>query len=132
MARLVVEAVSREYSTSDLVWHLQLFVSVSRADDGTPVTGLELDNFRVCSAIGGVLTVTLSGGYEGDWEPLDVEPAGCYSLSVTRKWEKRGAAIQEWTEGEFYSFGVQARVENKATGETDVGQGVVRIESLGK
>ena len=131
MARLIVEAVSREYTSFDTVWHLMLFVSVSRADDGSSVTGLKQDNFRICSSVGLVLDMKLHGGSEATWEPADTEPAGCYSLSITRKYETGGPPILEWVKGEFYPFGIQVRVRDRETKETHMGQTVVRIESLG-
>ncbi len=131
MARLIVEAVSEEYRSVDVVWHLLLFVSVSRADDGAPVTGLKQEDFRICSPLGSVLELKLLGGSEAQWEPADIESAGCYSLSVIRKWESGGPAIFEWVKGEFYPFGIQVRVRDKA-GLAHIGQTVVRIESLGK
>ena len=132
MARLLVEAVSREYTSVDRVWHLMLFVSVSRADDGSPVTGLKQEHFRICSPLGHVLDMNLVGGSEAQWEPTDTEPAGCYSLSVTRKQETGGPPILEWVKGEFYPFGIQVRVRDRKTKETHLGQTVVRVESLGR
>lgn len=132
MSRLLVEAVSRERQFSDSWWQLALFVSVSRADDGTPVTGLELHQFRVCAPTGSILEFNLSGGYEAHWEPTDQELAGCYSLNVRYQWETKGPGLNEWTEGEFYPFGIQVRVPDKEAGVTHMGQTVVRVESLGK
>jgi hypothetical protein len=125
MARLIVEAVSNETVSSDLVWHLQLYVSVSRADDGRPVTGLTQSNFRLCSSVGLVLDPKLSFGSESRWEPDDTELAGCYRLSINRNAE--GA---KWTEGEYYAFGLQVIV-NEDKVPTHFGQTVISILSQG-
>ena len=132
MARLIVEAVSREYKSADAAWRLTLFVSVSRADDGAPVTGLALSAFRICSPLGELLDLELLEGREACWEPDDTEPAGCYALDVRRKWEGGGTPVQPWTKGEFYSFGIQVRRHDEASGTTDRGQTVIRVESLGQ
>lgn len=131
MARLIVDAVSGESKFGDLVLQLKLFVSVSRADDGASVTGLTTNNFRICSPIGGGFEMKLLSGYEAQWEPTDVEPAGCYALSITYRWEKGGLPI-EWHKGEFYPFGIQARVDDREGERAHTGQTVLRIESLGK
>jgi len=53
MARFIVEAVSSEYQ-GDVLETLPIGVSVSRADDGAPVTGLTADNFRITAAAAGL------------------------------------------------------------------------------
>lgn len=130
MSRLIVEAVSQESKSSDLVWHLEIYVSVSHADSGKPVTGLTLENFRVCAFVGLILELKLHSASESEWETQDTEPSGCYRISITRKSESE-SAVQKWTKGEFYSFGIQARIFDKKSKVTDAGQTVVRVESLG-
>src|SRR4030095_11863169 len=106
MARLIVNAVSNETRSSDLVNHLVLYVSVSHAKDGKPVTGLTDANFRVASSVGSVIQAVVQSAYEGRWEPDDQEPAGCYRLSVFRD---PTSPFGSWRQGEFYAFGVQVR-----------------------
>lgn len=125
MARLIVEAVSNETVGGDLVWHLQLYVSVSRADDGRPVTGLTLSNFRICSSVGLVLDPKLSLGSESRWEPGDSELSGCYRLSINRN-----AGGDKWAKGEYYAFGLQVIV-NEGNVPTHFGQTVVSVLSQG-
>ena len=131
MARLIVEAVSGEHKTTDVVWELMLFVSVSRADDGRPVTGLDQENFRICSPVGSVLELKLLGGTEAQWEPTDQSPAGCYSLGIMRKWQSGDSPIFEWVKGEFYPFGIQVLVRDHQAAVIHMGQTVLQIESLG-
>ncbi len=131
MSRLIVEAVSKEVKSIDVVWHIEIYVSVSLADTGKPVTGLSKSNFRVCSFTGKILEMNLHGAYESEWETQDTEPAGCYAISITRKQEKEGSSLEKWTKGEFYAFGIQARVRDKKTKKTNMGQTVVNVESLG-
>lgn len=130
MGRLIVEAVSSETKFVDLRSRLELFVTVSRASDGSPVTGLETQDFRFCSPAGTVYGLTLEGGREATWEGL-TEAAGCYSLSVAFRPEGGRAPTREWVEGEFYPFGVQVRFKDSA-GTLHSGQTVVRVQSLGK
>jgi hypothetical protein len=49
MSRLIVNAVSGEFVSSDSIGEVALFVSVSRASNGKSVTGLTKDNFRILS-----------------------------------------------------------------------------------
>jgi hypothetical protein len=130
MSRLIVEAVSSETRFVDLRSRLELFVSVSRASDGAPVTGLQTKDFRFCSPAGNVYGLTLEGGREAVWEGTS-EAAGCYSLSVAFKGEGGRTPAREWVEGEFYPFGIQVRFKD-AAGALHAGQTVVRIQSLGK
>lgn len=125
MARLIVEAVTNESTGSDTVSHLLLFVSVSRADDGRPVTGLTKDNFRISSSIGLVIDPTLSSTLsEAKWEPGDSELSGCYRMSVLR------GGGEKWTKGQLYAFGLQVRV-NEGGSPVHFGQTVVSVTSLG-
>jgi hypothetical protein len=136
MARLIVNAVSNETRSSDLVNHLVLYVSVSHAKDGKPVTGLSDANFRVASSVGSVIQAVVQGAYEGRWEPDDQEPAGCYRLSVFRD---PTSPFGSWRQGEFYAFGVQVRTfrevgkgRRKHRVPADHGQTVVAVESFGQ
>ena len=131
MTRLIVEAVSGETKFVDLRSRLELFVSVARAADGAPVTGLKAQDFRFCSPAGTVYGLTLEGGREATWEGTESEGTGCYSLSIAFKPESGRNPAREWMEGEFYPFGIQVRFED-AAGAIHLGQTVVRIQSLGK
>lgn len=124
MARLIVEAVTNESTSSDTVSHLLLFVSVSRADDGTPVTGLTKDNFRISSSIGVVIDPSISSFSEAKWEPGDSELSGCYRLSILR------GGGQNWFKNELYAFGLQVRV-NQGGSPVHFGQTAVSVTSLG-
>lgn len=130
MTRLIVEAVSGETRFVDLRSRLELFVSVSHARNGAPVTGLRTQDFRFCSPAGTVFGLTLERGPEAQWEGTS-EPAGCYSLSVAFKPEGGRRPAREWVEGEFYPFGIQVRYQDSA-GVVHLGQTVVRVQSLGK
>ena len=132
MPRLIVQAVSNEHTGSDSVYRLEILASVSRADDGSPVSELGIANFRVASSVGLVLDPKPHGAYELKWETADVEPAGCYRLSISRG---GGESFGEkWYEGEFYQFAVQARTfsDGRPRVVVDQGQGIVRVESLGQ
>lgn len=126
MARLLVSAVTRE-STGDS-WHrLLIYVSVSRADDGSPVTGLDQSNFRVTSNLSLVIDPTVAAVHETNWEPSDTEPSGCYSIDIGRP--------EGWGPGQNYTFGVQARTFNKGgprAGVLDQGQTAVSVISTGE
>jgi hypothetical protein len=82
VARLLVEARTAEWTSGDVVRELLVGVSVSRADDGTPVTGLTADNFRVAAQLGDLSDFAIDQVSEWEWEPSAVELAGCYQLSV--------------------------------------------------
>jgi hypothetical protein len=132
MTRLIVEAVSGETKFVDLRSRLELFVSVARAADGAPVTGLKAQDFRFCSPAGSVYGLTLEGGREATWEGVEGEGTGCYSLSIAFKPEKSGRnPAREWMEGEFYPFGIEVHYQD-ADGAIHLGQTVVRVQSLGK
>ena len=132
MARLLVEAISKESKSSgDIVYKLELYVSVSWADTGEPVTGLTSDNFKVCYPYGLAYELFVHGGYESKWEPEDNKLAGCYALEIGAKKALGEPGIKKWTEGEFYSFGIQARLPDRANKQVHYGQTVVRIQSLG-
>jgi hypothetical protein len=101
MARLLVEAVSSEGGFLDDPWAVGVGVSVSRADDGTPVTGLTKENFRVASTEGWVDWAEYVN--EMKWEPTDAEPSGCYGVGIYKK------PPQGLTLGNRYVFGIQVR-----------------------
>ena len=67
MARLIVEAVS-----------------VSRADDGSSVTGLDQGNFRVAAPGGLLLRLRVTRAHEHKSEPGDAQLSGGYVLSIDR------------------------------------------------
>lgn len=122
MARLLVSAVTRESAGSDTVHQLLIFVSVSRADDGSPVTGLDKSNFRITSSISLAADPTVTSVHEAKWEPADAEPSGCYSINIGRS--------EGWGKGQTYVFGVQARTFNKGgprAGVADQGQAAVSV-----
>jgi hypothetical protein len=122
MARLVVSAVSRE-SKGDTKNQLLIFVSVSRADDGSPVTGLDASNFRITSNVSLVVDPVVSSAHEGKWEPGDSEPSGCYAIGIFRS--------DGWGPGQNYTFGVQARTfAGKGRGRTVVDQGQTALAVL--
>jgi len=130
MGRLIVEAVSAESRFLDVAGRLVLFVSVSREEDGAPVSGLKDQHFRIAAPAGSVFGVRLESVEEARWEGQQPEPAGCYSLSIAFQPEAKASDSREWIEGEFYTFAVQARFN--AGGGQSSGQALVRIESLGK
>jgi len=121
MARFVVHAVSAESVNSDSVGDLLIYVSVSRADNGKPVTGLTKDNFR---STGSGLTLSIVTSLESKWGPAGTELAGCYELSV------RNMDASAWIKGEYYSLGVQVRTFNRKK-VVGCGQTVVNVQSLG-
>lgn len=128
MARLIVNAVAAEVVGSDVVGDVVIYVSVSRADDGSPVTGLTKDNFRLASSVGFAIDTVVSQVNESKWEPEDKEPSGCYELWIART--DKANLVQKWSKGEYYQFGVQVRTF-KITSVVDCGQTVVNVQSLG-
>ncbi|MBC7870643.1 MAG: hypothetical protein H7Y09_07365 [Chitinophagaceae bacterium] len=133
MARLIVEAVSREIKSHDEAYQLELFVSVSRADDGVSVRGLKQENFRVCvyAGIFAEFEISPSPFSESPWEPLDREPSGCYGLTIKLKFPFLGTDLQKWNRYEYYVFGIQALIRDQAGSIVHQGQTVVRVQSLG-
>ena len=70
---------------------LQIYISISRADDDKPVTGLLAHNFRITSL--GLPTEnppnTAGADYkvlvgERTWDPQDTEPSGVYDLVLSK------------------------------------------------
>jgi hypothetical protein len=130
MSRLLVTAVSGESKFLDIVFHLELFVCVVDANTGEPITGLLADHFRLCSPVGMVYGSVISACTEATWNPQNTEGAGCYSLNIAVSKDVEKQKL-EWMEGEFYTFGIQARYTDESQA-THIGQTVVRVQSLGK
>jgi len=130
MSRLVVEAVSGESKFIDIVFHLELFVSVSDAQTGAPVSGLTLDSFRLCAPSGTLFDTIFAAGTEAAWNGPQREASGCYSLSVSISMDNNKGKL-EWVEGEYYPFGVQVQFTDDDS-RAHMGQTVVRVQSLGK
>ena len=139
MARLLVDAVSREISGADHVYALELLVSVSRASSGVAVTGLTKSDFRICHHVGNQFDFRIGSPVsELEWEPGDTVPSGCYALSLYLKPEGTSEYV-EWGRNHFYAFGVGVRWYESsgqtpgglAYGQFHEGQTVVRVQSLG-
>src|SRR5262245_30350459 len=123
MARLIVEACTGEMALGgDVVYNLLLGVSVSRADDGKPVTGLTAGNFRLASDIGVARDFKVLEARELMWEPSDTEPSGCYQIAITMM------PMEKFLKGERYVFGIQVRTPLKPV---DFGQTIVELISTG-
>lgn len=129
MSRLIVEAVSGESKYTDIVFHLELFVSVADSVTGAPISGLQPDHFRLCSPSGKVFDTTISSSSEALWSS-STENSGCYALGVAIA-KDGGRQKLEWMEGEYYPFGIQVRYTDEHN-EVHAGQTVVRVQSLGK
>lgn len=130
MGRLIVEAVSGESRFVDEAGQLVLFVSVTR-EDGTAVSGLKAQHFRIAAPAGSVYGLSVQRVNETHWEGAVAEPAGCYTLSIAFPGDARNSEKREWIEGEFYQFAIQVRF-TEGSNQAHSGQTVVRIESLGK
>jgi hypothetical protein len=130
MSRLAIQAVSGESKFVDIVFHLELFVSVSFADSGLPVSGLQAQHFQLCAPSGKVFDTTIATCTETQWGNHSGEGAGCYELGITIA---KGAGHENlaWLEGEYYPFGIQARFSDDSN-HVHTGQTVVRVQSLGK
>jgi hypothetical protein len=145
MARLVVEGRTAEWTSGDVVRELLVGVSVSRADDGAPVTGLGIENFRVAAQFGDLSDFAIDQVSEWKWEPGDVERAGCYQLSIG--WRPLADAVRLRTppptppppsgfplmRGWRYVFGIQARTfdNHMPPRVVDQGQSIVEVISMG-
>ena len=130
MSRLVIEAVSGESKFTDIMFHLELFISVSDAATGMPVSGLRPEHFRLCSHVGKIFDMSISAIAEALWDRATGEGAGCYSLGISIS-KDSGRHKLEWIEGEFYPFGLQVRFRDEQN-HVHIGQTVVRVQSLGK
>jgi hypothetical protein len=102
MARLLVQACTAE-GGADIVFNVLVGVSVSRVDNGAPVTGLKHENFRVASITFGSVQDFTVGARESMWEPGDVELSGCYELNISL------VGGQRFFQGTRYVWGIQAR-----------------------
>ncbi len=139
MARLVVEACSAEWRRGpDIIGRLLIGVSVSRANDGSPVTGLGTGNFRLAAQFGGGADFAVAQVGEWRWEPDKVDPAGCYLLRIGLRLDffdqdPRPATGDSFTPGEQYTLGIQARTfdNHHPPRVVDQGQTIVRVISLG-
>jgi hypothetical protein len=69
MTRLLVEARTAEWTSGDVDRELLVGVSASRADDGSPVTGLGVGNFRVAAQFGDLSDFAVDEVREWSWEP---------------------------------------------------------------
>ena len=119
MARLIVSLASAELVGGDTLNAVELFVSVSRATNGKPVTGLTEKNFRV--VLGDDVRVGCS---ENRWQPDRTELSGCYNLSLNH------TSASPFLKGEFYQIGVQVRTF-KGKKAVDFGQAAISVQSLG-
>jgi len=122
--------VSGESEFTDIMFRLELFVSVSDGKTGLPVSGLQPEHFRLCSPVGKLFDMSISSQSEATWDRMADEGAGCYSLGISISKES-GKQKVEWIEGEFYPFGIQVRFTDDHN-ELYMGQTVVRVQSLGK
>jgi hypothetical protein len=143
VARLLVEACTAELTTADVVRELLVGVSVSRVHDGTPVTGLGTENFRVAAQLGDLSDFAIDDVSEWEWEPGDAEPSGCYQLSIG--WRpfadvhvigqpSAPPSGMKLATGWRYVFGIQARTfdNHRPPRVVDQGQTIVELISLGE
>jgi hypothetical protein len=123
MSMLLVEASS--FLPKTVSQPLRMCVSVSRDDDGKPVTGLKKSNFRVAS----LLTNTdfqVVDVFEWLWEPAAAERAGCYEIWVT-------VTPPPPEHGPNWLFGLQVRIfapkhlPDEPASVVDCGQTVVTV-----
>jgi hypothetical protein len=144
MMRLVVEARPAEWTSGDDVpRELLVGVSVSRVDDGSPVTGLSVGNFRVAAQFGDLSDFAVDEVREWRWEPGDAEPVGCYQLSIGwRPFADLQVAGHPSTsppsgfplmKGWRYVLGIQVRTfdNHSPPRVVDQGQTIVDVISLG-
>jgi hypothetical protein len=143
MSRLIVEAVSNEPKTEGalvpgVVSHLTLFVCVSRADDGSPVSGLKKGQFQLCQpnliwikgAPGAASLATVSI-FKVDEIPVGTtekkERSGFYKLALNLKLQSGKSQVFE--EDAAYVFGLGVSNRDVTTKTLDKGQTVVRLVS---
>lgn len=141
MGRLLVEARTAEWTSGgDVARELLVGVSVSREDDGTPVAGLGVGNFRVAAQFGDVSDFAVDEVREWLWEPGDAEPAGCYQLSIG--WRPYADLFGPGTsppsgfplaKGWRYVLGIQTRTfdNHRPPRVVDQGQTIVEVISTG-
>ena len=100
MDRLIVEAVPAETQGMP-VSGLRIYVSVSRAKDGTSVTGLTKQSFRITTShLGEDPIINDPPQHETSWEPNETVHSGCYVIIVGRT----PVPVQPWEKGQFYGF----------------------------
>lgn len=110
MTRLIVEAVSNERKPSSRPGGLDILVSVSKADDGSSITGLHKGNFKITnlgieknSNLPDDYTLTCS---ERTWDPQDSAPAGVYDIRVS--FADNGIAdLFDFKDGQVFAFGIK-------------------------
>jgi hypothetical protein len=134
----MVEARTAEWrAPADLVRELLVGISVSRADDGSPVTGLGTENFRVAAQFSRMADFAVDQATEWRWEPDDVELSGCYELQIGwklyadifgpgRQPPSGDRFVKEWR----YVLGIQARTFDKHMPPRVVDQGQTLIELI--
>jgi hypothetical protein len=144
MARLLVEARTAEepWPGADVPREVLVGVSVSRADDGTPVTGLAVENFRVAAQLGALFgdvpDFAVDQVTEWQWEPDDVEKSGCYELRIG--WQPirvqfRGQpppppSGSPFLRGWRFVLGIQVRTFDSRTPPRAVDQGQTIVELI--
>jgi hypothetical protein len=128
MAKLQVEACNVRNVSGVFGNSLIIGISVSRADNGGPVTGLGKSNFRIADSIQQAPTdrvYTIVSVQEWTWQPKEKEPAGCYSIEI------ENLDKQDFGDSHRYVFGVQVRTfTNGPAGPprpTDFGQTLVQF-----
>ena len=127
MAKLDVVAANMESDDKSYKANeLRLAVSVARAADGLPVTGLEEHNFRVACPVG--LEAPDVAVAELKWSPGWTKPAGIYWMWLTSGYG--------FSEGHLYTFGIQVRTFGFAVFPNlppviDQGQTVITVTAAG-
>lgn len=143
MSRLIIEAVSNEPKKEDvlvpgLLPHLILFVAVSRADDGSPVSGLKKAQFQLCQPnpiwikkSPGNASLAIVSIFKVDEIPVGTteqkERSGFYKIALNLKLKTGKTGVFE--ENTAYVIGLEVSDRNPMTKALDKGQTVVRIES---
>jgi hypothetical protein len=108
MGRLIVEAVDAELPRGHHESDVHLAVSVSLADDGSAVTGLEVVNFRITELQSlSPVDYRVTHAVEGLWDPLDKDLSGCYLLPITFG---PSSSDRKMRKGDKYTFGLGVRV----------------------
>jgi hypothetical protein len=125
---------------------LELLVgmSVSRANNGAPVTGLGVENFRIASQIGRPSDFAVEQVTEWSSEPADKGPSGCYQLSIG--WNPTADLVvlagqphnppargRPFVPGWRYVLGIQVRTfdQHLPPRAVDRGQTIVEVVSTG-
>lgn len=128
MSRLIIEAVSAEPKTQNVsvagfLPQLHLLVSVSRAEDGAPVSGFKKGHFQIGQpnpALAG--TISVASVTELPYTTGLAAGSGFYRLQLQRK---KGKTTLSFKDNEPYAFGLRVR-DVKASLQ---GQTVVRLTS---